>query len=442
MAQAPQMPVSIDSSVALDNANAALPEVKAAPAITNFDSRVAINPPHSSTASTLASTSEFVRYFLLALPARYISRSILDSIFSKEASKGYKKFADSLTDHFSPRTRNLDASTHSRMHATTKVHGVLLDSSFGLGSLALTTSYSRLVYDDMLNLFSEAVAYEKGKAPQDVTFNDLRKSDNKIVAKTVENFYWKTGSRLATDVLFFARPLVNMVKWGELVLGIKGAQVFLETWKREPTLFEHIATLVNNRINPRNGLGQAISVGDVFDLYQHYHIQYRSGKAFANVIENEPTESQIWSKGKVVFDRVTDLLNDTYAYKHASSIDEKTGLPIRKADFALPKLIYLLGHNLIEPEKPEKTLFYIETANRYGMVAVRDVKKRLDQGETLDSLAKSYPVVVRASETKISPQPVEAVKQVEAIVPNNQISAHAQHHGAIITPQTQALLPM
>lgn len=400
------------------------------------------NPPHSSTASTLASTSEFVRYFLLALPARYIFRGIFDSVFDNNASKSLKNRAEALTDRFASRTVGLAKDNPIRMEARAKVHGTLLDTTYGLGSIALTASYSRLVYQDMLNLFSEAVAYETGKTPKEVSFNDLRKSDNKIVSKTVDNFYWKTGSRFATDLLFFARPFTKLAAWGDLVLGLKGAQVFAETWKREPTLFEHVAALVNNRINPRNGLGQAITVGDVFDLYQHYHIQYRSGKAFANVIENEPAESQIWAKGKVVFDRITTLLNDTYAYKHASSIDAQTGQPIRKADLPLPKLIYLLGHDMIDPANPERTLFYIETANRYGMGAVRDVKARLSQGETLATLQQHYPMPMRLGETKITPQPVDAAKEVEAKVPNNHIGAHAQHHGAVIAPQTHAIVPI
>jgi len=39
----------------------------------------------------------------------------------------------------------------------------------GVGSLALTLSYNKMVRHDMFNLFSEAVAYESGKNPEDIS---------------------------------------------------------------------------------------------------------------------------------------------------------------------------------------------------------------------------------------------------------------------------------
>lgn len=330
---------------------------------------VRANPPHSKTQSTLAPTSEFTRNFLLALPARYVFRAA---------------FGPSISGRLSNNV------------------------ALGLGSTALSTSYSHTVYKDMFNLFSETVAYESGKDPSQVTFNDIRHSDNRIVSRTVNNWYYKTASRLATDALFFAAPLLHLsskthgwmhkndwiVRMGDGALGIKGAQLFAETWNRNPTLFEHISALINSKINPKNGLGQPINSGEVFDLYQHYHFQFTPEKAFTNVLDNDPEEARTWAVGKPVFDRITELLNLTYSYKHATNLND-VGQPLREANFTLPKFLYLLGHDMIDPTSPAKTLTYIEIANTHGMEALKDARSKLDAGASLNDITTLYPVTIK-----------------------------------------------
>jgi len=88
---------------------------------------------------------------------------------------------------------------------------------------------------------------------------------------------------------------------GDAALGIKGLQLFGETWKREPTLFEHVAALVNSKINPENGLGQPLSIGEVFDLYQHYHFEFTPQKAFHNVLDNNSHRKHRYGRGEKWF---------------------------------------------------------------------------------------------------------------------------------------------
>jgi hypothetical protein len=76
---------------------------------------------------------------------------------------------------------------------------------------------------------------------------------------------------------------------------------------------------------------------------------------FNTIIERNSNDSLVWAKGHKVFSRITELMNQTYAYKHNSLTDSNGNLVIQ-ADFALPKFIYLLGHNLIDPSDPEHTL--------------------------------------------------------------------------------------
>ncbi|MFZ8455710.1 hypothetical protein ACO1M1_14435, partial [Staphylococcus aureus] len=82
------------------------------------------------------------------------------------------------------------------------------------------------------------------------------------------------GSRLATDALFIPAAMMRKDGWGDFMLGIKGVQLFAGTWKRKTTLFEDMVSFVTNKINPRNGLGQPIAVGEIFDIYQHYAEQF------------------------------------------------------------------------------------------------------------------------------------------------------------------------
>ncbi len=330
------------------------------------------NPPHATSGSNLAPTSEFARYVLLALPARYTIRGL----FGKEHP------------------------------------GILYtNTGIGIGSAVLSTTYSNMVKSDIMNLFSEAVGFEHNKPHASITMKDLRQSENRIVAKTLENWNAKTTTRLLTDALFFVAPLLNLFpklrpflqaenrieRMGDFALGVKGVQLFAETWKRQPTLFEHITALVNNKINPKNGLGQAITVGEVFDLYQHYHFQFNPQKAFTNVFDNDTGETHTWSGGKPVFDRMTELLNLTYSYKHATSLDPKTGEPIRAANFTLPKFIYLLGNDMIDPAKPEQTLMYIELASTHGMEAVKSARQLLAQGQTIAQITERFPVTINTT---------------------------------------------
>lgn len=489
------------------------------------------NPPHTSIESTMAPTSEFVRYFLLALPSRYIFRGALgiatdnkighpdnptwlNRLFvplRRSVDKTIDRFVTdriehSVNEHLAAHPLALSATegkstpsdtavtkalataegkalkqtisrtlggwdssdlTHNMVqHAydsevgkrggdTPKIsdrskrdirrnirgglYGMLYGHALGVGSTALTAGYSALVFSDIKSIFSETVAYELGKDASDISFADIRKSDNRIVQGTVSNWRTKTLSRFATDALFFLSAFGKSERFADLALGVKGTQVLLDTWKREPTMFEQITTLIHNKINPQNGLGQPITAGDVFDLYQHYHLSFSPHKAFTNVIDNDVAESRAWIKGKVVFDRVTELLNNTYAYKHATAIDPVSKQPITRANFGLPKLIYLLGHDMIDPAKPAETLLAIEVANSVGMKAMRNLQAELKQGVPVEALSAKYlgtsPDTLLA-ETKAntpSASPSTVLKN-DSATPDTLTEARI-HQGSLVTPE-------
>ena len=412
------------------------------------------NPQHASTESTLAPTSEFVRYFLLAWPARYIFRGIFNGLMHKDLDKATSPAIAEKRDAFVGRVAQRGWADKSDPNlAREHVSGRAQNVTFGLGSLALTLTYSNMVYRDIFNLFSETVAFESGKDPAKITFKDIRHSDNRIVSKTVENWYWKSGSRAALDLLFFLPKAVKWQFWGDMVLGAKGMQLFTETWKREPTLFEHVAALVNSKINPKNGLGQPINVGEVFDLYQHYHFQFDPQNAFRNVLDNNTNEARIWAGGKPVFDRITELLNLTYSYKHATTIDKNTNMPVRDANFAMPKFLYLLGHDLIDPAKPAQTLMYIEIANSHGMEAVKQARTAMQSGASINDITSRYPVTIDVTHkpkkelapisTKVGTRPIadEAPAPAVATIPTTLLASSDRSSSGTLNQHTPTLTP-
>lgn len=372
--------------------------VAAEPASSNDDNvhGSASVPLHTQTQSTLAPTSEYVRYLLLALPARYIPRGIFGTLFETKhfdgnaLSRGLAKLVGWFQTKLGIRTTQQPrpAAALAAEHASAFAYNTVM----GVGSLALTASYSWTVYKDIKNIFSEAVAAETGKSPEAITFKDLQKSDNRIVQKTMDNFWQRFIKRAITDVLFFPAAIARSTTLGDLMVGIKALQAFAETWKRKTTLFEDLIGFINNKINPRNGLGQPITVGEIFDLYQHYAEAFQPDRMFHNVVGHGANEGARWAHSQPIFTRITELMNETYAYKHQAVIDPKTGLAIHQADFALPKFIYLLGHDLIDITQPEKTLATIEIANRYGIAEVKTMQAMLKQGVALEAVMKRYPV--------------------------------------------------
>ena len=403
-------------------------------------------PLHTKTQSTLAPTSEFMRYFLAALPSRYVLRGgfktifdtsdITDNLRGRIASKlrAPGQFIESLFHG-----RDLRRDTAAIKNNLGPLEAGHYGAALGLGSMALTYNYSRVVYRDIKNLFSEAVGDELGKPLDQVTDADIRQSENKIVQQTLKNYTHKKWSRYATDLLFFPAALMRKEGLVDAALGVKGVQLFSDTWKRKTTMFEDLITFVNNKINPRNGLGQAINVGEIFDLYQHYEQQYHPEKAFTNVLERGTGEGARWAQSQPIFTRLTELMNLTYAYKHSSVIDPQTGHAIHQADLALPKFIYLLGHDLIDVNQPVQTLTVIEIANQYGIPAVKEMQAMLKRGQPLEAITTRFPTLPHVGKSPVIDSGKNGViakgstQQLDAAeVPSTDVAVTGMEHAPLL----------
>lgn len=335
--------------------------------------------PHTQTQSTLAPTAEFTRIFLLAWIIRYVFRGFAGATFEERLAqpgirstvlnalskpgRALEKWIGGGTPKDGWRLPQLEAATYSTL--------------IGLGSGALSWQYSRMVRSDIQNLFSEAVAEEKGMPQAQVTFDDIKASDNKIIQRTVENYKQKMGSRLGSDALFLLAAPFRSGAITDLLLGVKGIEIFSDTWKRKTTMFEDLVTFVNNKINPRNGLGQPVTQGEIFDLFQHYAEAFEPEKMFNNVLSRNA--SGRWAHSQPIFHRITELMNETYAYKHTTPADYEAA-KMSGSNFPLPKLIYMLGHDMIDPDRPERTLALVEIMNEKGGAAVKQAVAQMDAG--------------------------------------------------------------
>jgi len=361
----------------------------AAPASDTPFSGMSATPPHTKTESTLAPTAEFTRIFLLAWIIRYVFRGASGTLFEKATEK--PGLRNKITDLLSWPGR---AFTNSFFPATklSEMEAATYATTIGLGSGYLSYRYSKMVKSDIQNIFSEAVAYEKDKQPGEISFDDIKGSDNAIVQRTVQNYREKFFGRIGTDTLFFVAAALRHAHLTDLFLGFKGVQIFADTWKRKTTMFEDIISFVNHKINPRNGLGQPIGMGEVFDLYQHYTELFQPDRMFTTVVAQGKGEGIRWAASQPIFQRITELMNLTYAYKHTTVIDPATGHSIPQADFALPKFIYLLGHDMIDISKPKETMARIEIANRFGIPAVKEMQAMLQSGASLAQVNERFPV--------------------------------------------------
>jgi hypothetical protein len=341
-------------------------------------------PLHTRMQSTLAPTSEFVRYFLLVYPSRYLFRGLfgLGFISDKPTTTG---MLGTINRWLEKPGNWIHRHTNENIPRKEK-YALSYNAALGVGSMALTLSYAKMVYADIKNIYAETVAEETGKPVEQINYKDIERSDNKIVQETISNFRGRTFSRLFTDLLFFPAALLRRQELGDLMIGVKGIQLFADTWKRKPSMFEDLVTFVNNKINPRNGLGQPISVGEVFDLFQHYADKHQPEKMFRTVLSQQTTEEQRHAISQPVFTRITELMNLTYAYKHGNHSDEA----VAQANFALPKFIYMLGHDLIDPTHPVETMALVEVMNARGAKGVKQAQSMLAQGMKPEAVLEQF----------------------------------------------------
>lgn len=293
------------------------------------------------------------------------------------------------------------------------------DLSLGLGSTFMSYQLNRRAEADMMHIYSEVVGYETGKSSRDITMRDIMESDNKIIQSTRRNYERKRAWRYGTDALFFLRVPFKWISASDLAIGAKGVMWFNDVWGRKPTMLESFIYFVNDKLNPEYGISDPISKGDIINFFQQYATKFEPNKAFHTLIATDPTDARVWAQAEPIFARITELMNLTYNYKHITELDDTTGHPVASANFTLPKFIYLLGHGLIDPNDPVKTLAFVEIANLHGMDAVKEVEAEFNKGVPLRELIDRYPVSLDALRQDLSDRPKEQAESSSPFGPGS-----------------------
>ncbi len=315
----------------------------------------------------------------------------------------------------------------------TKAFERYYDYALGLGSTLLTMYYAWRVSSDIKKVFAETVSYEHGKEPSQLSVKDFWNSDNVLVQSTVNNYMKKNAVRLGTDTVFFFGPLLHVtglskipgiariagLPFSDLGVGIKGGQLLMEIQNKEMTTFEYLLNMIDSKLNPTRGIGDHIKPSEIIDLYQKWASIKDPKAGFRDATIYQDHDGMSWAKSEVIFTRVTDLLNGTYKYKHPDN-----NLPVDETapNFALPKFLYLLGHNMIDTYKPEQTLAYVEVANRFGIEGVKNMKEMLERGVGLEQVMEKYPVDITILKSPrenaaVVPEPVTETHRSPASVP-------------------------
>jgi|GEM_PF-2939529 len=256
----------------------------------------------------------------------------------------------------------------------------IYDIAAGTWALGVTGYFALQTGRDIKNIFTEAVAYEVDKKPADVNASDLTRSDNLSLRKARKNFLFYNTLRAAVNSSFFV-SFIPGGRWHakdsvDLGVGLNGAYLVSEVVLRNTTFFEQLQAFVDRKINQGNALGEDITPIELTRLFERNALDNDIANAFKG-----NTDTAAWKKGQVIFERMAELMNFSY-----QPTEE------RAENFKLPKFLYLLGHNLIQPKKPEQTIAFIEVANRYGMSALKQVVKEVGEGVELSHVMQRYPV--------------------------------------------------
>jgi len=351
----------------------------------NQEQTDATSPLHSQVYSEPRMTSAYFRRWVPFAAARYIPRG------AKIAAEGVFKIID---DKKIIEGANRSDKLRKNMWNENK-WDFAYDAILGGCSLLLTKSFADQVLGDIKNTFAEAVAFETGKNPHDISKDDLEKSDNKLVQDTMHNYKTKTNARYMTDAVFFGRalgflpvPFASALGYtpfgGELGIGIKALTLFTEMSSKKTTIFEDLIQFIDRKVGHMHGLGERVTSSDLMDIYQKYTVDRDANGHFKDITVKEKADAMDWQKAEPIFARMAELMNHSYKYKHSANSSEEA------QNFLLPKFLYLLGHDMINPYKPEETMAYIEAANSLGMEAVKKMHMSIEHGADLDVLLSRF----------------------------------------------------
>jgi len=259
----------------------------------------------------------------------------------------------------------------------------------GAAMYAMATFYLTRTYQDLKNVFAEPIAWETGKAKEDVGFIDIMKSENSLVQAAKRNFFKYNARRFAVNLPFFANHLPGPFKKLDpdtaVLAGVGTNAIYLmsDVLTRKETFFERLQGFVDQKIVHKGDLGEKATALDLINLYELHSRDKNSGYNASGRMD-----TQEWQDRQALFGRMASLINQTYGNEPNKE----------HANFTLGKMIYLMGHGMIGTGNMERSSAYIETASQYGIEAVKEMAKQpMADGSDVKYAREHYPASAAAA---------------------------------------------
>jgi len=303
--------------------------------------------------------------------------------------------------------------SYNKQHSYSAITGSIM--------MAMTGFYASRTYDDIRNVFKEAVGWETGKKPEDVGIMDLWNSKNTMVQQTMSNYVKFNLRRAAVNFAYFI-PFIpgvkgflknNNINHGEVGVDLgmfsNAGYLLSDVVSRKQTSFESLQSLVNAKINHLENYADRFVATDLLNIYER-HTTKDSNRSFLNLRGTEK-----WTEAIEMFDRMADLMNQNY----------KNKLPREEARFGFSKFVHLLGTGKISPDNIERSRAFVEIVNQYGVAEVDAAAKEFASGKAFDVVMARYPLA-NAAIAANTPQEVPTSGKIHKIEPKQQANSFGE----------------
>lgn len=308
-------------------------------------------------------------------------------------------------------------------------------SAFGMGTLFAATIgyYSKNTLHDIKSLYSEAVGYELGKKPEDVTTSDLMNSQNAALEVTRNAYIKRSLMRIGAAATFFI-PWHHFRKYKEIQpkyetnmnvgVGTVGTYLLGESFLRTKSFFDAEQELVNSAIHHRNANpNQSITSMNIKGLLllqrQHLNKNYQWPEA----------TSQEGQQQLAIAERIASLMNQTYEN------DPKR----EPAHFTIGKFNFLLGFGLLDAF-PE-SMGFVELANKSAdMSEVKQAVTLIRSGKDARTVFAQFGIDVNNAPSSLAintaPDMASANKKFTSQIQPKSLAEFATHS---TNPQLSAI---
>lgn len=219
-----------------------------------------------------------------------------------------------------------------------KTHINYLESA-AFTALAAKCSYNS--FDQLLANSKLAVAAELGKDPKDVSFLDLRRSNNPIVVSAVDRFMWQTPMRIGAGLSFIPALWTGIVA-NSLVITMERTIFY------RPLAYDILSKAINDvQINSLGVEAKGEVVDNLIRVMQAQRFDHRQAMIPREQVQAiRPTLEQV----------ADDIINKR---------------------FGISGLMYIMGGGVLIPEDPAQSQANYQHVREVGVSGVMEEAKRI-----------------------------------------------------------------